>query len=273
MPELPEVETMARGLAEELTGKRIVRVAVRRPDVLRVVSAATFRRRLAGVVIEGAWRRAKCAVLDLSSKDRLVVQPRFTGGFVLDDARAREDPYRAVLFELEGGRCFAYRDVRRLGTVTLFDERAFARFDARLGVEPLDSSFDAQRLLALASRCRSPLKKFLMDQRRIAGVGNIYANEALWLALLDPSRPAASLTSDEAVRLRDAVVTVLRNAIRHRGTSFRDYRDAFGQRGNYLFRLAVYGRSGMPCRRCGTQLASTHDIDGRSTVFCYRCQR
>jgi formamidopyrimidine-DNA glycosylase len=264
---------MARELARRLSGRRILRVEVRRRDVLRVVGGGAFTRRLRGVVIAGAWRRAKYAILDLSSGDRLVVQPRFTGGFVLDSRTALDDPYVAVKFELDDGGAFAYRDVRRLGTVALLNTDQFYRFEAGLGVEPLQPAFSAERVASLAVRSRLPLKKFIMDQRRIAGVGNIYANEALWAARLDPSRPALSLTNEEAARLRDAVVTVLRDALRARGTSFRDYRDPYGRRGRYVERLAVYGRAGQPCNRCGTRLVGTHAIDGRASVFCYRCQQ
>jgi formamidopyrimidine-DNA glycosylase len=117
------------------------------------------------------------------------------------------------------------------------------------------------------------VKKVLMDQRKVAGVGNIYANEALWRAGIDPSRPAASIIDAETVRLRDDLVAVLSEAVSMRGTSFRDYRDASGERGGFSERLAAYGRGGLPCARCGARLVTTHAIDGRSTVFCYRCQR
>jgi formamidopyrimidine-DNA glycosylase len=150
-----------------------------------------------------------------------------------------------------------------------------ARFDeyaAGLGVEPLDPAFTGDHLSALLSASRQAVKKVLMDQRRIAGIGNIYANEALWRAGIDPSRPAREVTREEAGRLRTAVVDVLRDSIDARGTSFRDYRDAAGARGGFAERLAVYGRAGLPCGRCGTALIATHEIDGRSTVLCARCQ-
>jgi formamidopyrimidine-DNA glycosylase len=150
-----------------------------------------------------------------------------------------------------------------------------ARFDeyaAGLGVEPLDPGFTDDHLSALLSASRQAVKKVLMDQRRIAGIGNIYANEALWRARIDPSRPARDVSRGEAARLRAAVVDVLHDSIQARGTSFRDYRDAGGARGGFAERLAVYGRAGQPCVRCGAALIVTHEIDGRSTVLCARCQ-
>jgi formamidopyrimidine-DNA glycosylase len=117
------------------------------------------------------------------------------------------------------------------------------------------------------------VKKVLMEQRKIAGIGNIYANEALWRARIDPSRPGASITLEEADLLRDSIVAVLGEAIEARGTSFRDYRDARGKRGTFVDKLEAYGRGGLPCRRCGSKLVMTHAIDGRATTMCVKCQR
>jgi formamidopyrimidine-DNA glycosylase len=150
--------------------------------------------------------------------------------------------------------------------------RRFAEYAGGLGVEPLDPAFTDAHLSALLGASRQAVKKVLMDQRRVAGIGNIYANEALWRARIDPSRPARDVTSAQAHRLRASVVDVLRESIAARGTSFRDYRDASGARGGFVDRLAVYGRAGQPCARCGGSLIGTHEIDGRSTVLCARCQ-
>jgi formamidopyrimidine-DNA glycosylase len=166
-----------------------------------------------------------------------------------------------------------YADVRRLGTVTLMSDAEFRAFVARLGIEPLEPDFTSQRLAAALGRSRQPLKKVVMDQSRIAGVGNIYAAEALWHAKLDPSRAALSVTRQEVERLRRAIVRVLTKAVEGRGTSIRDYRDANGAEGDYAPRLKAYGRGSHPCPRCGTRMVSTMAIDGRATVFCWRCQR
>ena len=275
MPELPETETIARDLDRAIAGNRIIDVRVKRADVLREVDARQLRRRVVGVAIDHAWRRAKLIVLDLSSSDRIVVQPRFTGALLIDDGALPENErrYSTVEFVLEDARSLHYRDIRRLGTVSVMDERRFARYSDGLGDEPLDSVFTVERLSAILRASRQAVKRVLMDQRRLVGVGNIYANEALWRARIDPSRPAATLSPADATRLHTELRAVLTEAVAARGTSFRDYRDASGARGSFADRLQAYGREGERCVRCGRTLVSTHAIDGRSTVFCWQCQR
>jgi formamidopyrimidine-DNA glycosylase len=274
MPELPETETIARDLDAEIAGARVVSVTVTRDDVLREVDSSDFARRVAGTTVERAWRRAKLVVLDLSSGDRIVVQPRFTGALLIDDGALpdEERQYSTLALTLDDGRRLHYRDIRRLGTVALMSPERFSKYAAALGVEPLDPSFTAEHLSALLRGRRQAIKKVLMDQRLIAGIGNIYANEALWRARIDPSRAAGTLTADEAASLRDEIVDVLTASIAARGTSFRDYRDAKGQRGSFVEQLSVYGRGGEPCLRCGRALIDTQAIDGRTTVLCARCQ-
>lgn len=274
MPELPETETIARDLHRLIVGARITSVGVPKPDVLRDIGAIALRRRITGTRIERCWRRAKLVVLDLSSNDRLVVQPRFTGALLLDTGQLdeRERGYATVRLTLDDGRTLLYRDIRRLGTVTLMSPAKFQHYSDRLGAEPLDLAFGVGELSAILRSSRQAVKKVLMNQRRIAGVGNIYANEALWRAGIDPSRSARSLTEDEAVALHAALTAVLRESIDARGTSFRDYRDANGNAGGFAEHLAVYGRADQPCPRCGNRLVSTHAIDGRNTVLCAHCQ-
>ena len=275
MPELPETETIARDLDREITGRRIVDVVVAKADVLRGVNAAELGERLRGAAIVRCWRRAKLVVIDLDSGDRLAVQPRFTGALLLSrgplpDAEA---PYSTLHFRLDDDRDLHYRDIRRLGTVALMPPETFARYSAGLGIEPLDPAFTGSHLSGILRGSRQAVKKVLMDQRLVVGLGNIYANEACWRAGVDPSRPARNVSPDEAGALRDAIVDVLTESIAARGTSFRDYRDATGGRGDFERSLAVYGRGGEPCLDCGARLIETHAIDGRSTVLCARCQR
>jgi formamidopyrimidine-DNA glycosylase len=180
--------------------------------------------------------------------------------------------YSTLRLGLDDGRALHYCDVRRLGTVALMSEARFAEYSDALGVEPLDRAFTAAQLSGVLRGSSQPVKKVLMDQRRIAGIGNIYANEALWRARLDPSRAARSITESQASRLREEIVAVLNESIEARGTSFRDYRDSKGQRGSFAEKLQAYGREGEPCFRCGARLIGTHAIDGRATVFCARCQ-
>jgi formamidopyrimidine-DNA glycosylase len=275
MPELPETETIARDLDREIRGRAITGVTVRRPDVLRGIDAETLATRAVGATIGRCWRRAKLVVIDLDRGDRIVVQPRFTGALLLSRGAlpAKEAPYSTLHFALDDGRDLHYRDIRRLGTVALMNDATFAAYDAGLGIEPLDPAFSAQHLSVLLRGSRQPVKKVLMDQRVLVGIGNIYANEACWRAGIDPSRSARAVDAVEAARLHDAITGVLADSIAARGTSFRDYRDASGGRGDFERSLAAYGRGGEPCLRCGARLVETHAIDGRTTVLCAGCQR
>ena len=272
MPELPETETLARDLDASLVGRVFAKVQCPHADVLRGIAPRSLTRRIVGRVVERVWRRAKAVVMDLAGDVRIVVVPRFTGGLLLRGPDVPDDRYDAVRFRLTDGGTLAYRDVRRLGTVSVFDAAGFSTFDQRLGKEPLDPAFAPGELSALLKSSNQPVKKLLMDQSRIAGVGNIYANEALWAARIDPSRAGRRVSESEAAGLHAALVDILNRAIAARGTTFRDYRDANGNRGEFVRQLAAYGRGGEPCTRCGTRLTLTHAVDGRATVFCHRCQ-
>src|SRR4051812_48534148 len=208
MPELPETETIARDLDAAVSRTVIESVEIRHADVLREVTGAALRKRVVGSTIEHCWRRAKLIVIDLSIGDRIVVQPRFTGALLIDDGSLPDDElrYTTVSFGLSDGRILHYRDIRRLGTVSLMNPGRFQAYSGSSGVEPLDSAFTAEHLSTRLRGSRQAIKKVLMDQRALAGVGNIYANEALWRAGIDPSRAAASLSIHETARLRDEIV-------------------------------------------------------------------
>jgi len=274
VPELPEVETIARDLQRKIAGSLIASVEVSKPDVLRVVGARVLARRITGATIVRAWRRAKLVVLDLSTADRLVVSLRFTGNLLVDDGTLCDEDrqYSTVRWRLKDGRTLHYREVRRLGTVALMNPRQFERYIGALGVEPLEPAFTPQHLFDLLRRSRQAVKKRIMDQRAVVGIGNIYANEALWHAGIDPSRVSRSVSREHSDRLHVAILDVLRSALEARGTSFRDYRDSAGEPGGFVSRLAAYGREGERCLRCGSRLVGTHAIDGRSSVLCVRCQ-
>lgn len=280
MPELPETETIARDLHGAVGGAVIGATSVPRPDVLREVTAVEFAERTTGAQIGRVWRRAKSVILDLATEDRLVVTPRFTGALLIEAADATaaspaptSADYTAIHWQLTDGRTLRYRDVRRLGTVALMSPERFERWTAALGPEPLDPALTAERFSGIVRVSSRAVKSILMDQRRMAGIGNIYANEALWRAKIRPTRRGTALSRAAATTLLAEIRAVLTESIALRGTSFRDYRDAFGGRGGFVERLAVYGRAGEPCTRCGTTLRSTHAIEGRSTVFCPTCQR
>lgn len=275
MPELPETETIARDLDREIAGRRIVSVVVTKADVIREIEPVRLPEAISGATVVRCWRRAKLVVLDLDTGDRIVVQPRFTGALLLSLGALPDDeaPYSTLHLRLDDGRDLHYRDIRRLGTFALMSPERFHAYERALGTEPLDPAFTEAHLSGIVRGSRQAVKKVLMDQRVIVGIGNIYANEACWRAGVDPSRESRSLGDDDTAALHHAIVGVLTESIAARGTSFRDYRDATGGKGDFERSLAAYGRGGEPCLRCGARLIETHAIDGRSTVLCAHCQR
>ena len=294
MPELPEVETIVRDLRPELTGHSIIRASLSHDDVLRGVTKRKLLTALAGARIVSVSRRAKHAIFELApsperpnvrtsgrlrqgahASRRLVIQPGMTGSLLIHDhPLSREEKRYAVLqAPLDDGRTLVYRDVRRLGTLLLLDQEGWDAYDRALGPEPLDPALTPERFHAILSSSKQAIKKVLMDQRKVVGVGNIYANEALFASGIDPSKASSRLTTHDSRLLLQHTRRILEAAIASQGTTFRDYRTGTGQPGNFQLELLVYGREGEPCRNCGTRLAHTHDIDARVTVFCHRCQR
>ncbi len=273
MPELPEVETIVREIRPALLGRTLRRPRLTHTDVLRGVTRARLLRGLDGATVREVTRRAKHAVLAFDGH-RLVVQPGMTGSLIVYDRplSRTEARYAVLRATLDDGRRLAYRDIRRLGTLLWLDEAEWERYSESLGPEPLAPSFTAARLGEILGRSRQAVKKVLMDQRRVAGIGNIYANEALFAAGIDPSRAADGLASEEVRALHRCVRRILRAALRAKGSTVRDYRTGTGARGGFQLKHQVYGREGERCRRCGTTLAGTHAIDARITVFCHRCQ-
>lgn len=274
MPELPEVETIVRELAPRVAGRTLRHPQIHRTDTLRGVTGRTLVTRLSDRRIEHLTRRAKHLVFLLDSGRRLVIQLRMTGSLLVRRGALTADQKRYAVFTAGLGRrdTLLFRDVRRLGTIHLLDEAAWSAYTGRIGAEPLDPAFDAARFHAVLQSSTQAVKKVIMDQRKVAGVGNIYANEALFRAGIDPSRRADRIAQPAAARLHAAVRSVLTEAIAAQGTTVRDYRTGTGQRGSFQFALEVYDRAGEPCVRCGAPLATTHAIDGRQTTFCWRCQ-
>jgi formamidopyrimidine-DNA glycosylase len=243
--------------------------------VLRGVSRTRLLRTLTDNSVVEVHRRAKHAVLRLASGHRLVIQPRMTGSLVVADPPldADQERYAVLVCTLETGHLFVYRDVRRLGTVWLLDEPAWAAYSGRIGPEPLDETFTPFVFAERLAGTRQAIKKAIMDQTRLAGVGNIYANEALFQARIDPSKPASTLSLEELGALHTAIRDVFERALASDGTTFRDYRTGTGEPGRFQLELAVYGRGGEPCTHCGRRLVTTHAIDGRATTLCAFCQR
>jgi formamidopyrimidine-DNA glycosylase len=272
MPELPEAETIARGLDPRVRGARVVGVTTHHEDVV-AGPADRFGDALLGRTIAGVGRRGKNVVVRFQDDGRLVVNLGMTGRLVLSDAPgAGACRHVAVRLLLDDGRTLLYDDVRRFGRLELYEPEAWPARDAELGLEPLEDGFTADALRDLTRRSRTPIRNFLLDQSRVAGVGNIYAVEALFRAGIRPTRRACRVTRAEAAALRDALQDVLREAIVNRGTTFSDYRDAAGEAGGFEPLLRVYGREGLPCTACGTPV-KRKVLTNRSAFYCPRCQR
>jgi formamidopyrimidine-DNA glycosylase len=293
MPELPEVETVARDLQRWVAGARIADVEVRWERTVRhPLPAERFVAELRGATIARVTRRAKSVLLNLADGRVMTVALRMTGALIVAPPGTADDRYARVVFHLGDGRELRYRDVRKFGRIGLWEgggllartrkpagrpvaeARAPARVGdvfARHGPEPLRRSFSAARLAERLRGRSARLKSLLLDQSFIAGIGNIYADEALWRARLHPLRRADTLTPNEVRRLHRAIRAVLREGIANRGSSFADYVGADGEPGANAERLAVYRRTGAPCLRCGRPIARLV-VGQRSTHYCPHCQ-
>jgi formamidopyrimidine-DNA glycosylase len=271
VPELPEVETIVRGLARKIVGETIERAEVRLARVTVAPPNLRFARAVEGERITGVRRRGKYAIAELASGRSLVTSLRMTGRLVVARADRPECPGTHVVLHFRGGSCLRFSDVRTFGRMRLVAPGE--AWDRELGVEPLSSGFTQEAFIGMLSGRTTPVKALLLDQRRIAGIGNIYACEALWEARIRPSRPAGSLTKPATHRLRRAIIDVLQCAIEMRGTSVDDYVDADGLQGGFQNNLSVYGRDGQRCHRCGTSRVVRTVLAQRGTWWCRRCQR
>lgn len=274
MPELPEAETIVRDLRARLPGSTITRVHVKHVDVLHPgLTPATLGRRLRGRTITGVSRRGKKVVIELDGELRLVIGLGMTGRVVTSDApRAGELRHVAVSFALTDGRALLFDDARRFGDIDLRDAEGWKERTAELGVEPLSEEFTPAVLHALTRASIVPIRNWLLDQRRIAGVGNIYAVEALFRAGVRPTRRARTLTRRETTALHATLRAVLQESIDARGTTISDYRDASGERGGFDGWLRAYDRAGEPCVNCGTAIRRVV-LSNRSAYYCPRCQK
>ena len=273
MPELPEAETIVRGLRPEVVGETIRRVEVVHEDVLRQPRRA-FADRVRHTALYAVERRGKNVVLVLDSGDRLVVNLGMTGRllpFPEPPAAARRPTHPAVRLRFEDGGVLVYDDMRRFGALEVLDAEAWSERDAALGPEPLSEDFTPQILARGLAASRSPLRSWLLDQRRLAGVGNIYASEAAWAAGVHPRQPAREIPEPAVERLHGAIRRILARAIEGGGTTIRDYRNAQGEAGEFGGRLAVYGREGEPCPTCGTAVERIV-FSNRSAFLCPACQ-
>jgi len=274
VPELPEVETIVADLRPHLVGRTITRCELAFPTIVRHPEPEEFVDAVASMRIESMGRRGKYILIHLSGDIVLVVHLGMTGQLrLVDEVKPLEKHTHAVFF-LEDGRQLRYRDPRRFGRLLIGTEEALlsAKKMPRLGPEPMDPAFAVEALYRELRRRRAPLKAVLLDQKAIAGVGNIYADESLHRAKLRPARIASTVSKRSAQRLHESLRESLELAIANRGSSVDTYRDAWGEVGGQQEKLLVYGRAGEPCFTCGRPLSSMR-VAGRTTVFCRRCQR
>lgn len=270
MPELPEVETVARGLRVSLLGRTVTGVTVGWPGTIARLEVAEFKERVAGQRVALVGRRGKYVIVGLS-RGYLLIHLKMSGRLYVVPVDEPSDRHVHVIFDLDDGRQLRFRDVRKFGRIYLVDDPS--EITAGLGPEPLDDDLKVEDFSRLLTSRRGRLKPLLLNQGFLAGLGNIYADEALFAARLNPLRKADSLTDDERARLYEAIRTVLKQAIANRGTTLDDggYTDADGQAGGYQDRIAVYGQWGKPCLQCGIPIERIV-VGGRSAHFCPHCQ-
>jgi formamidopyrimidine-DNA glycosylase len=273
MPELPEVEVIRRALAPRVVGQRIVGARIdERRLTRRCGNPASVVRGIAGRTVRALRRRGKFFLFDLGAAS-LIVRLGMTGQLLWWETKAavRPDEHTHARLDLASGAVVSYRDVRKLGELFLLPTHTV---DGRLGlgVEPLETGFTAEALRDICRGCRVRIKQLLLDQRRIAGIGNIYADEALFRARIRPTRRASSLRTDEIRALRNGIRAVLSAAIRHRGSSISDFRDPCGRPGDFAPLHRVYQRHGEPCAVCRTPIRRVV-LGQRGTHFCPSCQR
>jgi formamidopyrimidine-DNA glycosylase len=272
MPELPEVETICRQLAPQLEGRRLAGVEILDSRWTRPIDPATVQRALCGATVERVRRAGKYLVWELSGDRYLLIHLRMTGALLFDPPV--EPPHTRVRFGLDEGHRLVYVDPRRFGTGHLVrsDAERGAYLGLRLGIEPFTPGFTAEHLRQMARGRIAPVKSFVLDQRRIAGVGNIYADEALFRAEIHPLRAAGRLTLGQWVRLRDAIEEALAAGIEAKGATIDDFRHVDGARGSFQDRFLVHRRAGESCPRCGHQIRKIV-VGGRGTYVCENCQR
>lgn len=274
MPELPEVETIASDLRPHLVGRTIVSCELRFPTIVRHPEPELFADLIAGQRIESVGRRGKYILIGLQEERMLVVHLGMTGQLRLVSADTPIPDHTHAILTLDDGRHLRYRDTRRFGRLLLGTEAGLleARAMPRLGPEPIDPDFTPDVLYRALRKRKAPLKAVLLDQKALAGVGNIYADESLYRARIRPDRAAYRISRKSAERLHESLRDSLATAIKNRGSSVDTYRDAWGEIGGQQEVLLVYGRTGEPCFTCGRPLSSVR-IAGRTTVFCRHCQR
>ncbi len=272
MPELPEVETIRRDLLPLVKGRTITSawISENAPRLVQLLPPEEFERALPGRVIQDVSRRGKYLIFNLDAGMMWVVHLRMTGRLRHQAVRCADEDYLRASFSLDDGTWLCFNDLRKFGTMWLVDDWALVKAD--LGPEPLDDEFDLNHFRRHLKRRKAPVKSVLLDQTVLAGVGNIYADEALFVAGVDPRKAANRVSAPGGAKLHAAVIAVLHEALGDRGSSFSDYVDGKGNEGTHHLKVKVFRRTGQPCFECGTLIRRVK-VAGRSTHFCPKCQR
>jgi len=288
MPELPEVETVVRDLKRRIQGRKIIAVWFDTPKLIKLPKPPAFERAVVGRRLVGFRRRGKNVLIDLDDGRVLLIHQKLTGHLLVGKWQRTKSGWQAepgpladpinrfirLAFILDDGRMLALSDARKFAKVMVAPRSDLEAMPdlAEIGPDPLNSSFSYTKFRTLLAKSSRKIKQVLMDQKIIAGIGNIYSDEILWLAKVHPFKPAKKLTERDWRAVWNAMHAVLREAIRLKGTSIDDFRDPEGKPGLYTERRRVYQREGEPCRRCGAKIARKK-MGGRSAHFCPKCQR
>lgn len=271
MPELPEVETIRRQLEGKILDKKIVKVEIKLAKLVNL-PIKKFESLVAGKKVEEISRRAKLLIWKLSDNLNLVFHLKMTGQVIWADKKQAPNNYTSAIFSFSGGDRVFFNDWRKFGWIRLYNNQELEKLLSEYGPEPFDKKFDAEKFrLMLLKKKRIKIKPLLMDQKFLAGVGNIYAQEACFCAKIHPERKAGSLNDEEIKLLYNCLKKILIEAIKYKGSSVDAYVDAYGKRGGFVPRLKIYGRRGKNCVRCGNKI-EVKKIGGRGTYFCGKCQ-
>ncbi|AIG65441.1 bifunctional DNA-formamidopyrimidine glycosylase/DNA-(apurinic or apyrimidinic site) lyase [Weissella tructae] len=273
MPELPEVETVRRGLNRLVKGQTIESVEVRWDKTISNMTPEEFDAEIAGRTIEVVERRGKYLLFRLSGKKTLVSHLRMEGAYYTMPAGTEPGKHDLVTFKLTDDIDLFYRDTRKFGRMALVNDTDVMSVAglAKIGPEPTEEALDLEYMVTIFGKSRTAIKPFLLDQSKIAGIGNIYADEVLWQTMIHPLTKTNDVTPTELAELRLNIINEMARSIAHHGTTVHSFTDAFGEAGEFQNELDVYGRHGEPCLRCGTELVKIK-VAQRGTTFCPKCQ-
>jgi len=277
MPELPEVETIRRQLSKKILYKKIKEVEVFDPRIIQGSSVDDFKKIVSGKKVKNISRKGKLLIFELSENYYLVVHLKLTGQLILQEKEGIEKrkKYTSVIYVFSDGKKLFHNDLRKFGYVCLLNKKQLKKFleEKKYGIEPLSKEFTLDKFKTLLlKKPKSKIKPLLMDQSFIAGIGNIYSQESCWCAKILPTREVKTLKDKEIKDLYNCLIKILKEAIIYRGASADAYVDIYGEKGDYLSKLKVYGREGKKCYRCGAKIKKI-TLAGRGTYFCPKCQK